>query len=207
MVGNQSKSILPSGKTGSSDKRREEVGLEQSDVGSSVLSYMENCGTVLTLCKWSAVRKLRLWAWLVLNVRPLQPVCRPVLWLWAGCELRNGRNRNSLFSFLWALAFRHCQLLNAHLGTSPHQYMTTLVNMCKCRAQVFCDKRHPETPRVLGCIIAMITIVYVIRGLRQCDCHGQDYGVGKCSPVPRQLKTSILRHHWSLTYVVLVSTD
>lgn len=36
MVGNQSKSILPSGKTGSSDKRREEVGLGQSDVGSSL---------------------------------------------------------------------------------------------------------------------------------------------------------------------------
>lgn len=36
MVGNQSKSILPSGKTGSSDKRKEEVGLGQSDVGSSL---------------------------------------------------------------------------------------------------------------------------------------------------------------------------
>ena len=53
----------------------------------------------------------------------------------------------------------------------------------------------------------MITIVYVIQGLRQCDSHRQEYGVGKCRPVPKQLKTSILRHHWGLTYVILVSTD
>ena len=52
-----------------------------------------------------------------------------------------------------------------HLGKSPHPYVTTLVNMCKRRAQVFRDKRHSETPRVLGCIIAMINIVYVIRVL------------------------------------------
>lgn len=54
MVGNQSKSILPSGKTGSSDKRREEVGLGQSDVGSSlseicVLLCMKNLRTVMML--------------------------------------------------------------------------------------------------------------------------------------------------------------
>lgn len=43
MAGNQSKSILPSGKTGSSDKRREEVGLGLSDVGSSLSEIQCPC--------------------------------------------------------------------------------------------------------------------------------------------------------------------